>query len=261
MVRPPVDHFFPNQKYLCDGPWIVSIISHAPINTRKIHMKFSLPLSLHWYYVVSLSIWHPWTPIVLNIGRWCSKPRAETKGALGYVPMVYTVLHYPLQFHSVLSSPTRPLPPPCLQSTSSYPPLIILPQTHKTQYLLISPTLGYPWYRPPLCLQEKFHSCILAPRDVGLHLLQAYLPHILLQRGLFPCPILPAPWLFLWDPPHQPVVEYLQQPFNAWGHDPSLCTEYQDGLHYFKLEATQCLSICALNPQYPWQSVPDLHIM
>ena len=35
MVRPPADHFFANQNPLQYGPWIVFIINHTQINTRK----------------------------------------------------------------------------------------------------------------------------------------------------------------------------------------------------------------------------------
>ena len=35
MVRPPVDHFIVDQKYLVDGPLILAIIIHTPVNTRN----------------------------------------------------------------------------------------------------------------------------------------------------------------------------------------------------------------------------------
>ena len=46
------------------------------------------------------------TPIVLNIGWWCYKPREYDKGDLGSISVVYTVLHYTLRFRYVSCSLT-----------------------------------------------------------------------------------------------------------------------------------------------------------
>ena len=60
--------------------------------------------------------------------------------------------------------------------------------------------------------------------------------------------------MFSQDTPLHPVLESPQQPPNAWGRDPNICAEEQDGLYYFKVEATQCTSIRSLSPQYQQQS-------
>ena len=213
---------------------------------------------------------------MLNVGRWCSKPISEAKGTLGYLPMVYTVIHYPLHFRSVSYSPMWSLPPPCLPHTSSYhlllpvptpTPLTHLPQTRKIQYLLIPQHLSDPQYLPPLRIQghsqirshrNLLWNCILVPGNVVLHILQSYHIHSVLRRGggggVLPGYVLPDPWIFPHNPPRFPLVEYPHQSTNARGHYPSVCNIDQDGLHYCKVQSTRHTSIHAPIYMTVWTS-------
>ena len=134
-------------------------------------------------------------------------------------------------------------------------------------YTLLLLPIGDPQYQTMLYIQAKIHNRsrinvlhnhILAPGDIGLHLLQDYHPHSLLQRELSPIKILPVPFMFPQDPLRHPIVEPPKYPHNAWGNDPSNCSEDQDGLKNCGVEATGHLGIRYLLPQDTQQSVPEL---
>ena len=64
--------------------------------------------------------------------------------------------------------------------------------------------------------------------------------------------------MFPQDPLRHPIVEPPKYPHNAWGNDPSNCSEDQDGLKNCGVEATGHLGIRYLLPQDTQQSVPEL---
>ena len=49
---------FFNQNSLFNFPWIVAIIIHNSIRLETPHIKISLPLTLHWYYVITTPLWN-----------------------------------------------------------------------------------------------------------------------------------------------------------------------------------------------------------
>ena len=114
-------------------------------------------------------------------------------------------------------------------------------QLREIQSLLPPTPLGDLLSRPLIHLQEKLHYSlchnilhgrILAPGDVGPHLLKINHPHSLLQQGVFIGPVLTVPWLITKDPLIHPVVEYPQQAPNALGHDPSVLSIDKYSLYY-----------------------------
>ena len=74
---------------------------------------------IYRYLSLSISIRPPWPLSMLNIGWWCSTPKAEDKGSLGSVPNVLNVATV-FPPYSVLSSHPTPPSPPSLVS-SLYP--------------------------------------------------------------------------------------------------------------------------------------------
>ena len=86
-----------------------------------LHLISALSLSS-----LSRSIWHS---SMLNIGQWCSLPRAEAKEALGSIHMIYALLQYPF----LLLIPSPP------------PPIIILPSPF---FFPVPPTHPFPPTRP-----------------------------------------------------------------------------------------------------------------
>ena len=125
---------------------------------------------------------------------------------------------------------------------------------------MLPPLLGNPQSYPLLCLHSEVHNrsrCdifqdrILAPGDVSIHIFQPNFLHSFPQRRLLAVPALPSPGLIYLDLPHNPVVENPQQLPDVRGHDPILCAEEQDGLHYGEVKTPQHPSVCALPPQDP----------
>ena len=120
--------------------------------------------------------------IMLNIGWWCSVPRAEAKGALDSVSMIYSFLHYPFCFGSPLVPTPRILSIPA--SFSTLPPLRWPPWEY--QALLLPPPCQCPLFWPPLCIQAYVQNgssryvmchCVMPPRDIHVYLLKSCHPH------------------------------------------------------------------------------------
>ena len=142
----------------------------------------------------------------------------------------YSIPPVPLYPVSILLLPPRTRTRSLPRHITSHPP----PVDPKNSVPLLPPPLGDPESWPPLRLQEKVHNrsrwnvlrdLILAPGDIGINFLQDYRLRSLLQKGVFPGPILPELWLFPQYLPCHPVVESPQQLPNVRGHEPSFCTE------------------------------------
>ena len=143
--------------------------------------------------------------------------------------------------------------------------LVFLLLAGVNQSFLIPPPLTLPRSRPPLRLHEEVYNMlrwnvlrdhILAPGDVGLHIIESDHPHRSPKREILPGTFIPQPGLFSQDPLGQLMLEISKPPLYYWVNDPSLCTAYQDGLHYGKVKTLQHLSVLALPPQYHQQYVP-----
>ena len=74
----------------------------------------------------------PWPSRMFNIGLWCSVPRAENKGSLGYIPIMYVLLHYSIRFDFPLIHAPKFLLSPCLRLPPNPPTLISLGRSGST---------------------------------------------------------------------------------------------------------------------------------
>ena len=174
----------------------------------------------------------PWWPhIMIMIGWWCSKPRTEATGTLGYVPILcfFTIvvllpsapawrlfLRRYLSTFILLSFRLRCRSLPCLLYINN----LLLPSPPRK-----------PSSRPPNIsfteVQNWPHrnilrDCVLPPCDVYPDLLKYHFLHSFHQRRIFPSTLPPPPSLPPGETSNNPVLEASQGPLHPGDQKPCL---------------------------------------